>query len=53
MQTIYGWATSQKLPINGFKWENDESIFNEGFIKNYDENSDEGYFLEVLMEYPK
>ena len=23
------------------------------FIKNYDENSDEGYFLEVDIEYPK
>ena len=27
--------------------------FNEDFIKNYDENSDEGYFLEVDIEYPK
>ena len=23
------------------------------FIKNYDENSDKGYFLEVDVEYPK
>ena len=23
------------------------------FIKNYDENSDKGYFLEVDAEYPK
>ena len=26
---------------------------NEDFIKNDDENSDEGYFLEVDIEYPK
>ena len=25
----------------------------EDFIKNYDENSDKGYFLEVNVEYPK
>ena len=37
---------SQKLPVNGFKWENDVSRVNEDFIKNYDENSDEGYFLK-------
>ena len=50
---LYGWAMSQKLPVSGFKWENDISRFNEYFIKNYDENSDEGYFLEVDIEYPK
>ena len=50
---LYGWAMSQKLPINGFKWVNDLSIFNEAFIKNVNENSDEGYFLEVDVEYPK
>ena len=35
-------------------WYNDYlSDFNEDFIKNYNENSDEGYFLEVDVEYPK
>ena len=29
------------------------SKFNEKFIKNYDEDSDEGYILEVDVEYPK
>ena len=50
---LYGWAMSKKLPINGFKWENDLSRFNECFIKNYNENSDVGYFLELDIEYPK
>ena len=50
---LYGWAMSQKLPVNGFKWENDLSKFNENFIKNYNENSDVVYFLEVDIEYPK
>ena len=52
---LYGWAMSQKLPANDFKWveENDLSTFNESFIKNYDENSDKGYILEVDVQYPK
>ena len=29
------------------------SKFNEDFIKNYDEDSDKGYILEVDVEYPK
>ena len=50
---LYGWAMSKKLPVNGFKWENDLSIFNENFIKNYKGNSDVGYFLEADIEYSK
>ena len=50
---LYGWAISQKLPVNGFKWIKKLSEFNEDFIKGYDENSDKGYFLEVDVEYPK
>ena len=44
---------SLKLPVNGFEWVEDLSQFKEDFIKNYDENSDKGYFLEVDVEYPK
>ena len=50
---LYGWAMSQKRPVNGFEWVEDLSQFKEDFIKNYDENSDKGYFLEVDVEYPK
>ena len=50
---LYGWAISQKLSVNGFKWLEDLSEFNESFIKNYDENSDRGYFFEVDAEYQK
>ena len=42
---------SQKLPVNGFKWVNNE--INEEFIKHYNENSDKGYILEVDVKYPK
>ena len=44
---------SQKLPINNFEWIEDISLFNEDFIKNYNEESDEGYFLEVDVQYPE
>ena len=49
---------SQKLPANGFKWvknlsECNSIHFNESFIRNYDENSDIGYFLEVDIDYPE
>ena len=50
---LYRWVMSKKLHVNGFKWENDLSRFNENFIKSYNENSDVGYFLEVDIEYPK
>ena len=43
---------SQKLPVDGFEWVKN-SKFNEDFIKEYDKNSDKGYFLEVDVEYPK
>ena len=51
--SLYGWAMSQKLPVNGFMWYKYLSDFSEDFIKNYDENSDVGYFLEVDVEYQK
>ena len=50
---LYGWAMSQKLPVDGFKWKKNLLKFNEDFIKNYDEDSDKGYILEVDVKYPK
>ena len=44
---------SQKLPVNAFKLVESLSQFNESFIKNYDENSNTGYFLEVDIDNPK
>ena len=40
---------SQKLSVRDFKWieEDDISKLDEQFIKNYDENSDKAYLLEV------
>ena len=49
---LYGWAISQKLPVNGFKWV-ENNVINEEFIKNYNENNNKGYILEVDVKYPK
>ena len=49
---LYGWAMSNKLTVNGFKWIDNKEI-NEDFIKNYDENNDKGYIFEVDVKYPK
>ena len=38
---------SQKLPVNNFEWMED----NEDFIKNYNEESCEGHFLKVDLQY--
>ena len=47
---LYGWAMSKKLPVNGFKWiDNNET--DEEFIKNYNENNNKGYILEVDVRY--
>ena len=42
---------SQKLPVNNFEWTKDTSQFNEDFIKNYNEESNEGYLLEVDVQW--
>ena len=48
---LYGWVMSQKFPVNGFKWVKNLCQFNERFVRNYDENSDLGYFLEVDIDF--
>ena len=50
---LYGWAMCKKLPVDGFKWLDDLSVFTENVIKNYNENSDYGSILEVDTEYQK
>ena len=51
VNNLYGWGMSQKLPVNNFMWRKDTSQSNEDFIKNYNEESHEGYFLEVDVHY--
>ena len=40
-----------KASVNNFETIKDTFQFNEGFIKNYNEKSDEGYFLEIDIQY--
>ena len=44
---------SQKLLVNNLEWSEYTSLFNEDFIKTYNEESDEGYFLEFDVQYPE
>ena len=43
---------SRKFPVNNSELIKYISQFNEGFIKNYNEESDEEYFLEADVQYP-
>ena len=42
-----------KLPVNGFKRIKKVSKIDEDFIKNYDEDGNNGYLLDEDIEYPK
>ena len=51
VNNLYGWSMSQKLEVNHFEWIKGTSQFNEDFIKNCKEESDERYFLKVDAQY--
>ena len=57
VNNLHGWAMPQKLHVNDLKifeeWVEDISGFNEDFIKRYNDESDEGYFLKVDVQYHK
>ena len=46
VNNVYGWAISQNLPLGCFKWVEEISQSNKGFIKSYNLDSDMEYFLE-------
>ena len=46
---LYGWAMSQPLPTDGFKWIKPENVK----LKNYNKDSKKGILLEVDLDYPK
>ena len=39
----------QKLLVRGFKWTENTSQFSKDIIKNYNDDSDGKYFLEVAV----
>ena len=53
VSNLYDWVISLKFPLDDFKWVENKCQFNEDFIENYNEDSDEGFFLEVDVQYPK
>ena len=53
VKNLYGWEMSQKLSLNGFKWKRYVFKHDENFPKNYNEDSNKGYVLEVDVEYPE
>ena len=48
---LYGWAMSQKLPINGFKWVKQQKIskLNEDFVKNMMKILIQDIFLKQML----
>ena len=50
---LYGWTMSQKLPVNDSEWIEDKSQFNDDLRKNCNEESDDGYLIEVNVHYPE
>ena len=53
VNNLYGQAISQKLLVNGFGQVEYISGFHKEFIKSYNDESDEGYFHEVDIQYPE
>ena len=42
VNNLYGWVVSQKLPVNDFKWVENNYKFDEIFMKSYNEESGKG-----------
>ena len=49
---LYRWAMPQPLPTNEFDWLAEEEISNLDIVEIPDD-SEEGYILEVDLEYPQ
>ena len=49
---LYGWAMSQYLPTDGFRWLTEKQI-NKINLAQYNEDSNKGLLIEVDLEYPK
>ena len=44
---------SQKLPLGNFNWVQEISEFDEDCTKNCNYDCDEGYFIEIDVQYPE
>jgi hypothetical protein len=50
-KNLYGWAMSQALPVGGFRWLEKEE-FEHLNINSVSDDSEDGYILEVDLDYP-
>ena len=48
---LYGSAKFQRFPLSGVKWVDEMSQFNDDFIKNYNDDRNMGFCLEVEVQY--
>ena len=53
VNSLYGQAMQQKLPVDGSRWKKKKYNFTQKLIQRYDDHSDKGYILEVDVSYPK
>ena len=53
VNSLHGWAMSKKLLVDGFKWVENTSQFIKDFLENYNDDSDEGYFLKYMFNFQK
>ena len=51
VNNVFGLAMLQKLPVNKSEWIADTSLFKKFLWKNYNEENEEEYFLEVDIQY--
>ena len=49
VNNLYGWAMSQKFPLNNFEWIKYTSQFNEGFIETTMKKVMKDIFLQLIF----
>ena len=53
LNNLYGWTMLQNFPVHKCEWIKDTFQFHKDFIKDYNKESDEGYFHKVDVKYPE